>query len=216
MPPFEVLTMVRSAGLDPVSPAFRRGRAYVLRAIDRSGEEVRVVVHARRGEIVSVTPVRLAMRGGPDVQPRDFGDRPRPFYVDPEPLPRGAYRGGPPPLDDDDDERLLSAEPPLREPHVIPAPGPADAAVGLPPPPERFPQRVAPAPAISPMSAPPARPMQPPRRTASALPSQPPLPRPRPPADQPAAAPAETKAQSDSNAPQPKRPAGNPADQLPH
>jgi hypothetical protein len=96
MPPYEVFTMLRSAGLDPVGPPARRGPNYVLRAFDRSDREVRVVVDARSGDILSVRPVALAAReplpprGGVGV----YRDR-----------PRGGYDAGPS-IDDDDDEVL--------------------------------------------------------------------------------------------------------------
>ena len=47
LPPHEIITIVRSAGLDPVGPPFRQGQNYILRAISRDDEEVRVVVSAR-------------------------------------------------------------------------------------------------------------------------------------------------------------------------
>jgi hypothetical protein len=57
LPPYEILTIVRSTGLDPLSRPVRQGSTYVLRAIDPYGEEVRVVVGAQRGQILSVRPV---------------------------------------------------------------------------------------------------------------------------------------------------------------
>ena len=51
MPPHEILTIVRSTGMKPVSRPIRRGPVYVLRALDRAGEEVRVIVDARRGPL---------------------------------------------------------------------------------------------------------------------------------------------------------------------
>ena len=65
VPPYEVLTIVRSAGLDPIGQVFRRGPTYVLRAIDDDDREVRVVVDARDGDIVSITPVITASRERP-------------------------------------------------------------------------------------------------------------------------------------------------------
>ena len=55
MPPYEVFTMLRSAGLDPVGAPARQGPNYVLRAFDRSDREVRVVVDARSGDIVALS-----------------------------------------------------------------------------------------------------------------------------------------------------------------
>ena len=54
LPPHEVLTSVRSIGLDPVSRPQLRGRVYVLRALDGSQFEKRVVVDAQTGEVLAV------------------------------------------------------------------------------------------------------------------------------------------------------------------
>jgi hypothetical protein len=84
LPPYEILTIVRSTGLDPLSQPFRRGSTYILRAMDGYGEEVRVMVDARGGEILSVQPVVpvAAPYGAPGpryVDPRYLDPR----YVDP-------------------------------------------------------------------------------------------------------------------------------------
>ena len=57
LPPYEILAIVRSAGLDPVSRPARQGPVYVLRALNPAGQEVRVVVDARMGRIVKVVAV---------------------------------------------------------------------------------------------------------------------------------------------------------------
>src|SRR5262245_44569131 len=49
VPPYEVLTIVRSMGLEPLTRPVRNGPAYALRAVDSTGQEVRVVIDARRG-----------------------------------------------------------------------------------------------------------------------------------------------------------------------
>ena len=49
LPPYEVLALVRSTGLEPVSRPVRHGPAYVLHAVNPAGREVRVVVDARTG-----------------------------------------------------------------------------------------------------------------------------------------------------------------------
>lgn len=124
IPPFEISTIVRSMDLTPLHrPVFQRGR-YVLRAVDqRNGEEVRVVVDARTGHVLSVTPVATAGLY-PPVQ----------RY---EPQPRYAPQA---PADDDeefyDDDRDDLSPPPANPPRVIPgprssvpAPAPRSAAV---------------------------------------------------------------------------------------
>src|SRR5262245_39183602 len=57
IPPYEMNAIARSAGLRPIGPAMRQGPHYVLRAVDRRGEERRVVIDARYGEVISAVPV---------------------------------------------------------------------------------------------------------------------------------------------------------------
>ncbi len=59
--PWQIMRVVRSAGLTTVGAPFRRGRTYVVTAIRRDGNQVRVVVDAYRGMIMSVRPV-IALR----------------------------------------------------------------------------------------------------------------------------------------------------------
>jgi hypothetical protein len=68
LPPYEVVALVRSAGLEPVTRPVRHGPAYVLQAVNKGGKEVRVVVDARTARIVRVVnlgPARIA--AAPDV-----------------------------------------------------------------------------------------------------------------------------------------------------
>jgi hypothetical protein len=70
LPPYEVVALVRSAGLEPVTRPVRHGPAYVLQAINKGGKEVRVVVDARTARIVRVVnlgPARAA--AAPEVPP---------------------------------------------------------------------------------------------------------------------------------------------------
>src|SRR6266487_4293339 len=57
LPPHEIVTIVRSTGLEPIGRPVRQGPAYALRAVDPAGEEVRVIVNAYMGRIVKVIPV---------------------------------------------------------------------------------------------------------------------------------------------------------------
>jgi hypothetical protein len=57
VPPYEVVAIVRSAGLEPLHRPLRQGPGYVLRALDPAGREVRVIVDGRSGRIVRVAPV---------------------------------------------------------------------------------------------------------------------------------------------------------------
>jgi hypothetical protein len=62
LPPFEVMRIVRSTGLAPLSRPMRRGAYYEVIAANRAGGQMRVVVDAFAGGIVKVNPI---MAGGP-------------------------------------------------------------------------------------------------------------------------------------------------------
>ena len=87
LPPYEVVTIVRSMGLNPLDrPRWRNGR-YVMAATDRSGREVRVVVDASSGQVIRVVPMDVGYYDGP----RGYGVRPDPYdprYAAPPPPPR--------------------------------------------------------------------------------------------------------------------------------
>jgi hypothetical protein len=74
VPPYEVVAIVRSTGLEPLTRPVRNGTAYALRALDPAGQEVRVVVDARNGRIARVVPVP----GARYVDPR-YGEFPPPY-----------------------------------------------------------------------------------------------------------------------------------------
>src|SRR5262245_54369240 len=71
LPAHEIASILRSAGLTPISPALRRGDFYVLRAAGRGGRELRVIVSARSGEIRSALPVARAAAGGERLAPHE-------------------------------------------------------------------------------------------------------------------------------------------------
>lgn len=87
LPPYEIVTIVRSMGLNPLErPRWRHGR-YVMAATDRSGREVRVVVDAASGQVIRVVPIEVGYYSGP----RGDGVRPDPYdprYGAPPPPPR--------------------------------------------------------------------------------------------------------------------------------
>ncbi len=87
LPSYEVATIVRSMGLDPVGSPARRGPVYVQRALDGYGQPLTVTVDARSGYVISVQP--LAAAGPYAGRPRAYP--PEPYY----PAPYPAY--GPPP-----------------------------------------------------------------------------------------------------------------------
>lgn len=127
MPPYEVLTIVRSAGLDPIGRPTRRGPTYVLHAIDDDDREVRVVVDARYGDIVSITPVMAAWR---DPRARELPPRRGmgPYERTPEGYPP-RYRSGPP--------IVYESDPPLERPRAGLPDDPGYAGRALPPPARR-------------------------------------------------------------------------------
>lgn len=172
VPPYEVFTIVRSMGLSPLGQPALRGGVYVLRAGNRYGEQVRVVVDARAGQVVSVEPfargpdqylgpVRRPPAEIPNPRTGTYEQGPRIIPADPRYVPRGGPRPPPPAsfeLDDELDEEDVGALPPRRDPpRVITAP--------------RFPDL----PTASTRSAAVA-----PNGGRTAMPAKPPLPRPRP------------------------------------
>jgi hypothetical protein len=56
LPPYEIVAIVRSTGLEPLSRPVRHGPIYALHAVDPAGHPVRVMVDARLGRIVRVAP----------------------------------------------------------------------------------------------------------------------------------------------------------------
>jgi hypothetical protein len=63
LPPYEVMSIVRSTGLTPLTRPMRRGPYYVLVAIDRFGRQLRVVVDAQLGDVVNLRPAFAASYG---------------------------------------------------------------------------------------------------------------------------------------------------------
>jgi hypothetical protein len=59
-PPYEVLAIVRSRGLEPRSRPRRQGPVYALRALDPADREVQVTVDARTGRILKIAPTTNA------------------------------------------------------------------------------------------------------------------------------------------------------------
>jgi hypothetical protein len=109
LPPHEVLTIVRSAGFQPIGRPARDGDNYVLRAVDRYGQDVQVIVDAEDADILFVrrlgsvaprydraTPTDFAgpRLGHAPRYPDFFGNVPRP----PRAVPgsRTPARAGPP------------------------------------------------------------------------------------------------------------------------
>ena len=67
LPPYEIMSIVRSTGLAPLTRPMRRGPYYVLVAVDRIGRQMRVVVDAQLGDIVNLRPALAAGSYGPEL-----------------------------------------------------------------------------------------------------------------------------------------------------
>jgi hypothetical protein len=86
LPPYEVVTIVRSMGFDPASRPVLRGPVWVVRAFDDQDMLVRVAVDARTGRVVNVAAARRgAIYGGP----RDARDDADAYPVPPASVPGG-------------------------------------------------------------------------------------------------------------------------------
>jgi hypothetical protein len=60
LPAYEILTIVRSVGLEPLGRPVRSGETYSLRAMNPAGQVVAVLVHARMGRILRIAPATRA------------------------------------------------------------------------------------------------------------------------------------------------------------
>jgi hypothetical protein len=67
LPPYEIMSIVRSTGLAPLTRPMRRGPYYVLVAVDRVGRQMRVVVDAQLGDIVNLRPALATGSYGPEL-----------------------------------------------------------------------------------------------------------------------------------------------------
>lgn len=218
IPAREVAAIVRSNGLTPLTPAARVGPNYVLHAIDRNGETMRVVIDADFGDVVRIRPLgpRIA---GPGPWNRWGGPRPYRYYGDlsdelgvrqwwntTPPRPRRNVPVARAPIGPDDG--LLAPRPRIDPPVVTGAPadpvdapppvvGATSAPDGLPPPPPVNTARTGPdalplpsalRPGEPRMNRPPA---SVPQGAQAAKPRTAPLPKPRPSVEQMAAKPGE-------------------------
>ena len=138
MPPYEIVTAVRSMGFTPVGRPARQGPYYVLHAVDARGVDMRVVADAQFGDILSIQPVRQPANygaprydGGPRIVrvPQGF-NRVMPGDDDGEPVAPTYNRG---PRDDDEIpsvyermprgyDRRATAPPPPPPPRAVLAP----------------------------------------------------------------------------------------------
>lgn len=114
LPPHEIVASIRSTGLQPIGTPVRRGKRYIMRAVDGRGYQLRVAADAFTGRILGVRPIGYGHEFG-------YGTyRPGPPYPMEAIPPRGPYDrlAAPPPG--------AYERPPARirsEPSVIYAPG---------------------------------------------------------------------------------------------
>ncbi len=131
LPPYEILTIVRSTGLSPIGQPARQGGQYVLRALDRRGQPRRVLVDAMTGDVLESVPVVSANRyyqgAGREPAPREAYDERGPrgnvreSYAEPRALAPGPGRRIAP-ADRDDWEPGPTGSVPRDPPRVIGAP----------------------------------------------------------------------------------------------
>lgn len=140
LPPHEVVTIVRSTGLNPVERPVRRGNTYVFRAVTPAGQEMRVTVDARYGDVMSVAPVASARPGPlppPGMTMNPYGrasrDRDDDDAYSMRLSPPGLYGSRQPALPEvDDDDDVVYAPPRPQPPGMIRPPAPV-TATPLPP-----------------------------------------------------------------------------------
>ena len=105
LPPYAIRATLRAQGLRQITPPIQTGNYVVVRAVDETGEVVRVLINARYGNIVQIIPLPPGMVGQPAYRP--YGP------------PARGYPAPPP--------RYSDARPDLK---VEPAPGPGDPYAG--------------------------------------------------------------------------------------
>lgn len=109
LPPEQVVTVLRSSGYSPLGRVTLRGWIYTIAVIDRNGDDGRLIIDARTGQIMRFIPAQavdermMAVYGPPGPPPAtyagyenrrgallDLRNVPRP----PNSVPRGAQRPG--------------------------------------------------------------------------------------------------------------------------
>ena len=121
MPPQEVYAVLRDNGFSPLGVPHQRGMVYFIAAVDRGGNDGRLVIDARNGRILRFMPSYGGYGPGPYVAP--FGPDQMPGYGPETSLPPPTViRGGP--------------RPPASIPHIasrtVPLPSPKPAVAGDP------------------------------------------------------------------------------------
>jgi hypothetical protein len=122
LPPREIISVVRSSGLRPLTRPLRRGPNYVLVAIDRAGRQMRVAVDAQLGDIVNLRPALAGESFGPEIAAPNGPADDYPYPTPPRSIPNGRMANAP-----------NAISPPMPPP--LPSIRPGVAEPGLPPPP---------------------------------------------------------------------------------
>lgn len=110
LPPEQVMSVLRSSGFSPLGRVTQRGWIYTIAAMDRTGEDGRLIIDARTGQIIRFIPAQavdertMAVYGPPGPPPvayagyetrrgslLDLRHTPRP----PVSVPKAAARSGP-------------------------------------------------------------------------------------------------------------------------
>ena len=177
MSPYAVHATLRAHGLRPVTQPVQTGAYVVVRAVDEVGEMVRVLINARYGNIIQVTPLPPAPVVGQPVY-RPYGPPPDRAYPPPPPrygAARPALKVEPAPQGPSDpydgynalEQRSAVTPPPPAARTPMPPPRPAIAAAAAPTTAnaEAVEPRAAPAPATTgatakPQAFPPAAPLE--------------------------------------------------------
>jgi hypothetical protein len=131
--PSEIHATLRSMHLRPIGRAGWLGRYIAVRAVDRHGEVVRVLLEPRYGNIVSVVPLARAAEVGPPYRfygahpYRPYGARPyRPYGTEPR------YGEGPPDMQSATPPRATVNPPGTASPPGVANPPAARAAALMP------------------------------------------------------------------------------------
>jgi hypothetical protein len=79
LPPAEVYGVVREGGFSPLGIPRRRGSVYTIAVVDRSGDDGRLIIDARTGQILNFVPFNRVGDNFSDEEPM--------IYAAPGPLP---------------------------------------------------------------------------------------------------------------------------------
>lgn len=145
MPLQDVYAVLRDNGFSPLGAPYQRGFVYTIAAMDRNGEDGRLVIDARNGRIIRFVPAWGRPWGhGPGAYGESYNAVPPPGYGPEAALPPPTVIRGVP-------------RPPASVPHVasraVPMPAPKPGVAGGSPAPTQQSAAVAAKPATSPAPA---------------------------------------------------------------